>query len=85
MGFLDTLIKFSDAHARSVIVILIGIIVVGAIGGGLWIQSLKASLNEHEEIKDSRIELIEERYRLGYASMAIKFMFRKNKVLINFS
>ncbi len=55
------LFEYSKKHPQGVIVALLGIIIVGSVAGGLWIQNLRSSLEEKEKIFDARIRLTEER------------------------
>jgi Tfp pilus assembly protein PilO len=41
VGLLEEILKYSNRHAESVIVILLGLIVVGSSGGGMWIHNLQ--------------------------------------------
>lgn len=62
MAVWDSLLNYSKEHSQGVIVSLVGVIAVGTVGGGLWIQSLKSALTETEKLKNERIEIISEKH-----------------------
>jgi predicted unusual protein kinase regulating ubiquinone biosynthesis (AarF/ABC1/UbiB family) len=67
---LARLLEFSKKHSEQVIATLLGIIIVGSIGGGLWIKSLQSTLAEREALTEERLELIEERYRTNFYALS---------------
>jgi hypothetical protein len=44
MDFLDTLLKYSDQHSKTIMVALAALITVGAVGVGISIRNLQSTL-----------------------------------------
>lgn len=65
MALLEELLKSSRAHPQSVIVALIALIVVGAVGGGLWIHNLQSMLESRDALQKQELALVTERMKDG--------------------
>jgi uncharacterized coiled-coil protein SlyX len=52
---IDKILDFSKHHAQTVIATLFGVIVVGSVGGGLWIHNLQSVLDESQRLEDQRL------------------------------
>jgi len=59
MSTVDKLTDYADEHPRTVIVALLAVIVVGTIGGGLYIESLRSNLSLRDQMIKERLELVE--------------------------
>ena len=62
MSLIEKLLGFYEEHSKTLVVVLFGLIVSGATGGGLWINSLKSSLEQQKIIASDARKLVEERY-----------------------
>ncbi len=65
MALLEELLKSSRAHPQSVIVALIAVIVVRAVGGGLWIHNLQSMLESRDALQKQELALVTERMKDG--------------------
>jgi len=74
VALINELLKYSKEQSQAVIVILIGLIIIGTISGGLWIQNLRSDLSEKEALQEERLKLTEERYRNSFADVATRFL-----------
>ncbi|MEM8610424.1 MAG: hypothetical protein AAGF93_00285 [Cyanobacteria bacterium P01_H01_bin.105] len=63
MGLLEKLLELYEDQSKTLVIVLLGIVIAGSIGGGLWINSLQSSLNQQQALREGRIEYINERYR----------------------
>lgn len=63
MSLIEKLIGYADVHPRAVVVGMLGLIVAGAVGGGLWIKSLQSTLAERDRMLKERLELVELRHK----------------------
>jgi hypothetical protein len=70
MGLIEQITQFADHNPRVVISSLVGLIVVGGVGGGIWVKGLQSSndklladLHERENTFQERISLVEQRYK----------------------
>ena len=52
----DILLKFSKTHSQTVIAALVGIVAVGAIGGGFMIHGLQATATEEKALCSERLQ-----------------------------
>lgn len=73
MGLLEEVLKYSKTHGAAVIVVLVGVIVVGSVGGGLWIQNLNSALEQKDSLANQRATLVEERYRNRYSELNSRY------------
>lgn len=72
MGLLEELLKRSKDHAQSVIIVLIGLIVVGSIGGGIWIHNLQGALEDHDKLAQQELQEREENYDAQIANFKLR-------------
>ncbi len=63
MGLLEQILKLAKKNPEVIIAVLLGIIVVGSVGGGLWINALQSTLTERDALVQERLKLIDERYK----------------------
>jgi hypothetical protein len=70
-GF-DSLLKYADEHHRTVTVALLGLLVIGALGGGLLIQTLQTSITPRDQLHDQRIKSIENEYKVERANLRVR-------------
>jgi hypothetical protein len=63
LGF-DSLLKYADESPRPVIISLIGVLIAGGIGGGLFIQALQSSLAQRDAIEKAHLENIASAYAI---------------------
>jgi hypothetical protein len=73
MGLIEKILDLYEGHAKTLTSILLGVLVAGMVGGGLWINSLKDSLAEQKTIHAERYRLIEERYRTALVELSSEY------------
>jgi len=61
VGLISDLVVFTETQSKTVAVALLGAIVVGGIGGVLWINNLKSALEQKDRIIQQKNELVLER------------------------
>lgn len=69
MDLIEKILEFAETQAKSVIVVLLGVIVAGGIGGGLLINSMKSNIEYKDKIINEKFSLLEERYRFRYLGL----------------
>jgi hypothetical protein len=69
MSLLEHVTKLADQHPKVVISSLLGLLLVGGVGGGVWINGLKANLDqlsadlrERDSVFAERMSLVEQRH-----------------------
>src|SRR3989304_4373305 len=72
MSLLEQILKLPKKNSPVVISILLGIIIIGAMWGGLWINSLQNTLAERDALANATLSLIEERYKTNFNSLALR-------------
>lgn len=70
MSLIEKLLDFHEKHAKTLVVVLFGLLVTGATSGGLWISALKSNLEAQGSIEIGRRVLIDERYRTLFSVAA---------------
>ena len=69
---IEILNTYLKSHSKSIFIILIGVIIIGYTGGGLWINKLLSDIEHIETIENQNRASVEERYQLGYAQLFVK-------------
>ena len=69
---IEILNTYLESHFKSIFIILIGVIIIGYTGGGLWINKLLSDIEHIETIENQNRASVEERYQLGYAQLFVK-------------
>ena len=69
---IEILNTYLKSHSKSIFIILIGVIIIGYTGGGLWINKLLSDIEHIEKIENQNRASVEERYQLGYAQLFVK-------------
>lgn len=62
MGALEKLIDYVDANPRPVAIALLGVIAAGGVGGGLYVNALKASIEQSKSLLTERVQIDAARY-----------------------
>jgi hypothetical protein len=65
MALLEELLKSSRAHPQSVIVALVAVIVVGTLGGGIWIHNLQSMLESRDALRQQELAVLTQRTKEG--------------------
>lgn len=73
LSLIEALLKYSNKHSSSIIAALLGIIIVGGIGGGFWIQNLNSVIAERNKLEEQRLALAEERQSTAIASAHLQY------------
>ncbi len=77
---IDKIFQFAESNAKTVIATLFGIIVVGSVGGGLWIHNLQSSLEEEGKLYQSTRELQKQQYETSNSTNFFKVTEAEAKV-----
>jgi len=69
MDFLETLLKYADVHAKTIIVSLIAVMAVGAVGGGISIHNLRDTVESQAALRKQQIDSLKQEQSSRIASI----------------
>lgn len=81
LSLIEALLKYSNKHSSSIIVTLLGIMIVGGIGGGLWIQNLNSVIVERNKLEEQRLALADERQGTALAATRLQHQSLNQEVI----